>query len=104
MKKTKDSWCNIIVVSQYSENYNLDNSLKPFWKDKGVVHWELPITPETVFTISDEILIDSIKEILKSESNEVVSYTYVEHEVRFGPPMINDSMEEIIESKMAINE
>jgi len=89
---------NILVSAQYYENYS-DNQT-PYWKPKGGVDFSFPIDSDLVMYIYKEDLKSALIKMVEEQSNEYSRYEYIDHEVKFGKPIVVEGLGEELQ-KMA---
>lgn len=53
------------------------------WKAKGGQYFETTIDSNVLFYSDEEDLVDSLKSLLSTQSNDHINYTYVDHEPIF---------------------
>lgn len=99
------SLCNVKVMAQYYENYNVGadginvyGDGKPHWKPKGGQEFIFPIESDWVMYSEREQLVEAINTMLKSQSNEMCKYEYIEHDVQFSDPLVVTGLDDILKN------
>lgn len=72
------------ITTQYYENYS--DSATPYWKPKGSFLFNLYVDSDDFF-YSEEVAIETIKEMLANQSNRHEKFEYVSHELVFNEPL-----------------
>ena len=73
------------ITAQYYENYS--ESETPHWKPKGGQVFNLMVDADD-FMYSEEVCIETIKDLLESYSDNHSRFEYVSHELIFCTPII----------------
>jgi hypothetical protein len=89
----------VLVSAQYYENYS-DNQT-PYWKPKGGVDFSFPIDSDLVMYAYKEDLKTALIKMVEEQSNEYSRYEYIDHEVKFGKPIVVEGLGEELQ-KMAL--
>jgi hypothetical protein len=89
----------VLVSAQYYENYS-DNQT-PYWKPKGGVDFSFPIDSDLVMYTYKEDLKTALIKMVEEQSNEYSRYEYIDHEVKFGKPIVVEGLGEELQ-KMAL--
>jgi hypothetical protein len=87
---------NLLVHCQYYENYNVDiNGFgdTPHWKPKGGHTFKMPVDSDTVFYADKELLIQSIKNLVKSQNSVAERFEYREHELVISEPTLVEGLD-----------
>ena len=82
----------VLVSAQYYENYS-DNQT-PYWKPKGGVDFSFPIDSDLVMYAYKEDLKTALIKMVEEQSNEYSRYEYIDHEVKFGKPIVVEGLGE----------
>ena len=89
----------VLVSAQYYENYS-DNQT-PYWKPKGGVDFSFPIDSDLVMYAYKEDLKSALIKMVEEQSNEYSRYEYIDHEVKFGKPIVVEGLGEELQ-KMSL--
>jgi hypothetical protein len=89
----------VLVSAQYYENYS-DNQT-PYWKPKGGVDFSFPIDSDLVMYAYKEDLKVALIKLVEEQSNEYSRYEYIDHEVKFGKPILVEGLGEELQ-KMSL--
>ena len=89
----------ILVSAQYYENYS-DNQT-PYWKPKGGADFSFPVDSELVMYLYKEDLRKALIKMVEEQSNEYSRYEYIDHEVKFGKPIVVEGLGEELQ-KMSL--
>jgi hypothetical protein len=89
----------VLVSAQYYENYS-DNQT-PYWKPKGGVDFSFPIDSDLVMYTYKEDLKTALIKMVEEQSNEYSRYEYIDHEVKFGKPIVVEGLGEELQ-RMAL--
>ena len=89
----------VLVSAQYYENYS-DNQT-PYWKPKGGVDFSFPIDSDLVMYAYKEDLKTALIKMVEEQSNEYSRYEYIDHEVKFGKPIVVEGLGEELQ-RMAL--
>jgi len=92
---------NVAVTTQYYENYNTSGEGAPYWKPKGGVDFLFPVESDLVTYAPLGVLEEALTKMVEAQSNEHCRYEYLEHEVKFGKPILVDGLgEELVSMYM----
>ena len=85
----------VIIQTQYRENYgahewNSKGDCPQFWKDKGVILFELIMDTDFLLYEKDDC-IEVFKKMLAEKSNDYESFEYISYDVIWSKPYILDS-------------
>ena len=89
---------NIQVTAQYYENYNTTSEGAPYWKPKGGVDFLFPVESDLVTYAPLGMLEEALTQMVEAQSNSHCRYEYLEHEVKFGTPIIIEGLSTQLES------
>jgi hypothetical protein len=90
----------ILVSAQYYENYS-DNQT-PYWKPKGGVDFSFPIDSDLVMYAYKEDLKSALIKMVEEQSNEYSRYEYIDHEVKFGKPIVVEGLGEELQKMQLV--
>jgi hypothetical protein len=90
----------ILVSAQYYENYNTTGEGAPYWKPKGGVDFSFPIDSDLVMYAYKEDLKSALIKMVEEQSNDYSRYEYIDHEVKFGKPIVVEGLEKELERMM----
>ena len=90
----------ILVSAQYYENYS--DSKNPYWKPKGGADFSFPVDSELVMYLYEENLRKALIKMVEEQSNEYSRYEYIDHEVKFGKPIVVEGLGDEL-GKMFVN-
>jgi hypothetical protein len=82
----------ILVSAQYYENYS--DSKNPYWKPKGGVDFSFPVDSDLVMYAYKEDLKNALIKMVEEQSNDYSRYEYIDHEVKFGKPIVVEGLGE----------
>jgi hypothetical protein len=80
----------VLVSAQYYENYS-DNQT-PYWKPKGGADFSFPIDSDLVMYAYKEELREALIKMVEEQGNEYSRYEYIDHEVKFGAPIVVEGL------------
>jgi hypothetical protein len=89
----------ILVSAQYYENYS--DTQTPYWKPKGGVDFSFPIDSDLVMYAYKEDLKTALIKMVEEQSNDYSRYEYIDHEVKFGKPIVVEGLGEELQ-KMSL--
>jgi hypothetical protein len=90
----------VLVSAQYYENYS-DNQT-PYWKPKGGVDFSFPIDSDLVMYAYKEDLKSALIKMVEEQSNEYSRYEYIDHEVKFGKPIVVEGLGEELQKMQLV--
>jgi hypothetical protein len=90
----------VLVSAQYYENYS-DNQT-PYWKPKGGVDFSFPIDSDLVMYTYKEDLKTALIKMVEEQSNEYSRYEYIDHEVKFGKPIVVEGLGEELQKMQLV--
>ena len=90
----------VLVSAQYYENYS-DNQT-PYWKPKGGVDFSFPIDSDLVMYAYKEDLKSALIKMVEEQSNEYSRYEYINHEVKFGKPIVVEGLGEELQKMQLV--
>ena len=90
----------VLVSAQYYENYS-DNQT-PYWKPKGGVDFSFPIDSDLVMYAYKEDLKSALIKMVEEQSNEHCLYEYIDHEVKFGKPIVVEGLGEELQKMQLV--
>ncbi len=90
----------VLVSAQYYENYS-DNQT-PYWKPKGGVDFSFPIDSDLVMYSYKEDLKSALIKMVEEQSNEYSRYEYIDHEVKFGKPIVVEGLGEELQKMQLV--
>ena len=88
----------IQVTAQYYENYNTSGEGVPYWKPKGGVDFLFPVESDLVTYAPLGVLETALTKMVEAQSDSHSRYEYLEHEVKFGKPILVEGLSEELES------
>lgn len=90
----------ILVSAQYYENYS--DTQTPYWKPKGGVDFSFPIDSDLVMYAYKEDLKSALIKMVEEQSNEYSRYEYIDHEVKFGKPIVVEGLGEELQKMQLV--
>jgi hypothetical protein len=90
----------VLVSAQYYENYS-DNQT-PYWKPKGGVDFSFPVDSDLVMYAYKEDLKSALIKMVEEQSNEYSRYEYIDHEVKFGKPIVVEGLGEELQKMQLV--
>ena len=90
----------VLVSAQYYENYS-DNQT-PYWKPKGGVDFSFPIDSDLVMYAYKEDLKSALIKMVEEQSNDYSRYEYIDHEVKFGKPIVVEGLGEELQKMQLV--
>ena len=88
---------NVLVTSQYYENYNTTGEGAPYWKPKGSTRFMFPVEDGVLF-YGDDTLVEAISRMLTEQSSEYARYEYRDYDVLWELPRVVTGLGETIEN------
>ena len=86
---------NVLVTSQYYENYNTSGEGAPYWKPKGGFNFMMPLDSNDLF-YGEESLVRAISILLEKESTEYARFEYLNHDILWETPRVVNGLGETI--------
>jgi hypothetical protein len=90
----------ILVSAQYYENYS--DTQTPYWKPKGGVDFSFPIDSDLVMYAYKEDLKSALIKMVEEQSNDYSRYEYIDHEVKFGKPIVVEGLGEELQKMQLV--
>jgi hypothetical protein len=90
----------VLVSAQYYENYS--DTQTPYWKPKGGVDFSFPIDSDLVMYAYKEDLKSALIKMVEEQSNEYSRYEYIDHEVKFGKPIVVEGLGEELQKMQLV--